>query len=336
MPDVQSERTRIDEIVAGRTLVHSLADTVAKYGDEPAYHDRHHAPEGEGWRTFTWQEVRDAALDVAGALVEAGVAVGETVAIMATNRVEHFLADMGAVHAAATPMSIYNTLARSQVAFIADQSQPAVVFVEGADQLDRWGDALAAVPSIRKVVVIDESAAREDDLFTTWADFLAAGSAYRRDHEEELRQRAESLDPGAPATILYTSGTTGNPKGVVLTHHNVQYEAISTLEAAGLGDPQRQVSYLPLAHIAERVIGLYGPQVVGGETYCIGDPSELLAALGEVHPTGFFGVPRVWEKIKTGLSAKLAADPDPDNQAMVRDAMAAAQAGWRPRRWAAR
>ncbi|WP_442939939.1 AMP-binding protein [Nocardioides sp. B-3] len=130
-------------------------------------------------------------------------------------------------------------------------------------------------------------------------------------------------DRDAPATILYTSGTTGNPKGVVLTHHNVVYEALSTTEAAGLEPGQRRVSYLPLAHIAERVLSLYGPQVVGSHSYCIGDPAELLATLGEVHPTAFFGVPRVWEKIKTGISAKLAADPNPDNVKLVQDSMAA-------------
>ncbi len=147
-----------------------------------------------------------------------------------------------------------------------------------------------------------------------------------RTKPDELEQRHADLDPNAPATIIYTSGTTGNPKGVVLTHHNVLYEAVSTLEAAGLDGVQRMVSYLPLAHIAERVLGLYGPMMTGTHAHAIGDPSELLATLGEVHPTGFFGVPRVWEKIKTGISAKLAADDNPDNVKMVQDAMAAALA----------
>ena len=114
-----------------------------------------------------------------------------------------------------------------------------------------------------------------------------------------------TLRADEPALLQHSSGTTGLKKGVVLTHHNVLYEAVSTMEAAGFGEAQRQVSYLPLAHIAERVLGLYGPQVVGGHVHCIGDPAQLLATLGEVHPTAFFGVPRVWEKIKTGLSAKL-------------------------------
>ena len=323
-PDVLTERSRIQALVEGRTLPAALADTVASSGDKPAYSDKHHAPEGESWRTLTWTQTRDLALDVAGALLERGVHPGDTVAIMASNRIEHFVADIGAAHAAATPMSIYNTLSPEQVAYVAGEAQPKVAFLENADHLARWQKALGETDSVTLVVLIDADTPTDGgERFTTWAEFVAAGAAYRSANEAEVASRAGELTPESPATILYTSGTTGNPKGVVLTHHNVLYEAFSTLEAAGLHDPQVGVSYLPLAHIAERVLGLYGPQIQGSHMHAIGDPSQLLATLGVVHPTAFFGVPRVWEKIKTGISAKLAADPDPANRKMVEDAMAA-------------
>jgi long-chain acyl-CoA synthetase len=314
--DVLAERARIQAKVEGRTLVDALADTVREYGGEPAYSDKHHVPEGESWRTLTWTETRELALDVAAGLIELGVGVGDTVAIMATNRMEHYVADMGAVHAAATPMSIYNTLSPEQVAFVAGHARPAVVILETADHRARWMKALEETDSVKKIITIDED----------WDDLVAAGAAYRAANADAVSTRAAEVTPDSPATILYTSGTTGNPKGVLLTHHNVLYEAISTQEKAGLMDPQVSVSYLPLAHIAERVLGLYGPQITGSHMYAIGDPAQLLGALGEVHPTAFFGVPRVWEKIKTGLSAKLAADPDPANRKMVEDSMAAALA----------
>ena len=312
--DVLTERARLQAEVEGRTLVDALTDTVGKYGDQPAYSDKHHVPEGESWRTLTWTQTRELALDIAGGLIDAGVEPGDTVAIMASNRVEHFLADMGAVHAAATPMSIYNTLSPEQIAYIAGQARPTVIFLEDADHRARWAKALDEVDSVRKVVMIDED----------WADLVAAGATYRAANPGAVEARAAELTPDAPATILYTSGTTGSPKGVVLTHHNVLFETVGTQESSGLTEPQTGVSYLPLAHIAERVLGLYGPQVIGGHVHAIGDPAQLLATLGEVHPTMFFGVPRVWEKIKTGLSAKLAADPD--NREMVETAMAAALA----------
>jgi len=322
MTDVTSERARIESEVGGRTLIDALAETVAAHADEPAYSDRHGAPEGESWRTLTWTETREAALDAAAGLIDLGVDVGDAVAIMATNRVEHFLADMAGVHAAAVPMSIYNTLSAEQVAFIAGESTPKVAVLENADHLARWSRAIEAAEDLTVVMIEPQPDDRGDHL--TWAELVERGRARRTSEPDELEQRHQQLDPDAPATILYTSGTTGNPKGVVLTHHNVLYEAVSTLEAAGLGDdPQRQISYLPLAHIAERVLGLYGPQMVGSHQYAIGDPAELLGALGEVHPSAFFGVPRVWEKIKTGISAKLAADPNPDNVKLVEDSMAA-------------
>jgi long-chain acyl-CoA synthetase len=323
---VLAERARIQAEIEGRTLVDALADTVSRVGDDPAYSDKHHVPEGESWRTLTWAQTRELALDVAAGLVEAGVGVGDTVAIMATNRIEHFIADIGAVHAAATPMSIYNTLANDQVAFVAGHAHPKVVVVEDTEHLARWARAIEEREDIRRVVLLEAGDVPAGDLYTSWDDLVASGRGYRAAHGAEVDARAGALHPDDPATILYTSGTTGNPKGVVLTHHNVLFEAIGTTEAAGLTEAQTTVSYLPLAHIAERVLGLYGPQIQGSHVHAIGDPAQLLATLGEVHPTAFFGVPRVWEKIKTGLSAKLASDPDPANRKMVEDSMAAALA----------
>jgi len=314
-PDLLAERARIQAEIEGRTLVDALADTVREHGDQPAYSDKHEVTEGESWRTLTWSQTREMALDVAGALIELGVRPGDTVAIMATNRIEHFVADIGAVHAAATPMSIYNTLSPEQVAYVAGHARPAVVVLEDEDHRARWAKALEEVDGIRVVMLGAE-----------WDALVAAGAAYRKANPGAVEARAAELNADDPATILYTSGTTGHPKGVVLTHHNVLFEAIGTQEAAGLTEAQVGVSYLPLAHIAERVLGLYGPQIQGSHMHAIGDPSQLLAALGEVHPTAFFGVPRVWEKIKTGLSAKLAADPDPANRTMVEESMAAALA----------
>lgn len=323
MTDVLADRAHYEAEIAGRTLPEFFAETAAAFADEPAYSDKNQVPEGQAWRTLTWAQAREQVLDVAAGLIDLGVAQGDRIAIMATNRNEHLLADLAAGHAAATPMSIYNTLSQEQVAYIAGESTPKVAIVEDHDHLQRWELALAAADGPAYVVLLEGDLPEGDARFLTWDDVVARGRAARAADADVVTRRTASLRADDPATILYTSGTTGPPKGVVLSHTAVVYEAVSTKDASGLDGPQRSISYLPLAHIAERVLALYIPQFIGGHVHNIGDPAALLATLGEVHPTSFFGVPRVWEKIKTGISAKLAEDPDPANQKLVADAMAA-------------
>ncbi|HWJ65380.1 MAG TPA: AMP-binding protein, partial [Nocardioides sp.] len=234
--DTLAVRAEIEAGIEGLTLPVAFARTVEAEGDQPAYSDKvgidlsaGYAP---GWRTLTWREVRDQALDAAGALMAAGVDRGDRVALMASNRIEHVVADLGAVHAAAVSMSVYNTLSVEQVAYVAGHAEPTVVVLENADHLARWERALAESTSIRQVVLVDAEAPAGDERFTTWADFLAAGAAWRAEHAAELDARTAEVRPEDPLTILYTSGTTGNPKGVVLTHHAVLYECACSLRVA--------------------------------------------------------------------------------------------------------
>jgi long-chain acyl-CoA synthetase len=317
-PDVLAVREQYEARILGLHMPATVRQAADKFGDRPAFSDRFDVPEGETWSTITWAETWELTQQVAAALMGLGVEKGDPVAIMAANRTAHTLADYGAMTAAAVPMSIYNTLAQEQVAFIAAESRPVVVVLEDHDRYQRWEKALAEVDSIRHVVVLADADRVDDPRVMTWDDLLARG------HDTSgVEERMDRITPDLPATFLYTSGTTGNPKGVVLTHHNVMYEAVSTLDAAGLVGSQRTISYLPLAHIAERVLATYAPPFLGSHVHAIPDPAGLLGALGEVHPTAFFGVPRVWEKIKTGISAKLAEDPDPANHELVTNAMAA-------------
>lgn len=310
------QREQILSTIDGLTLPIALARTVAEHGDQPAYSDK--VGVDAGWRTLTWNEVRERALDVAAGLVGLGVQPGETVAIMASSRIEHILADLGAVHAGAVPSSVYGTLSPLQVGQVAGDLAPAVVILEGADQLARWSEALAT-GSVRTVVVIDEDAAAGH---LSWAQLLADGAARRAASPSEVEDRVAGLKTDQPLTILFTSGTTGAPKGVVLTHTNLLFEAASSSAVAGTTEPGITLSYLPFAHIAERILSMYVPQVQGGHVHLIADPSLLVGALAEVRPTRFFGVPRVWEKIRTGVSARLAAEPDEAKRAGIEQAMA--------------
>ncbi len=324
MPGVEEVRAEIGTAIEGRSIPSAFADTVAEQGDRPAFSDKV-GVEGAGWRTLSWRELRETGLDVAAALVDLGVRPGDRVAIMAANRTEHVLADLGALHAGAVPMSIYNTLSPDQVAYVAGHSEPKVVVVESADHLARWGEALTQAPGVQLVVLDPDAAAGAPEGALTWDQFLARGRATREEHQDEIDARWRAIDLEQPATILYTSGTTGNPKGVVITHRNVLFEVDSanrTSATEQFDDQAVVVSYLPFAHIAERVLSIYIPLLGGGHVHLIGDPAQLVGALGEVRPTHFFGVPRVWEKIQTGIGGLLAMETDEHKRQAVTDAMA--------------
>ena len=302
--------------LSDQTLPEVLAATAASFGDDPAYSDRL-STDGSPWRTVTWAHLRHDARSLAAALIERGLAAGDTVAIMASSRIEHVVADLAAVHAGAVPTSVYATLAPEQVAFVAGHAQPTVVVLEGADQLQRWATALSERPEIHTVVVIDRSVVPSDTRAVAWDDLLAQGG-----DETAVDARVAALRTDDALTILYTSGTTGRPKGVVLTHGNVLSEVESSTETAHLVGQGLSISYLPFAHIAERVLGMYVPQATGGHVHLIADPAGLAPALVEVRPTRFFGVPRVWEKIRTGVSARLAAEPDEAKRTAIAGALA--------------
>ena len=311
------EREQIQQAMAGRTVLDAMRHTAETYADHPAYSDQ--ADGRTQWRTLTWGELRATARDVAAALVDRGVDTGATVAIMATNRIEHVVADHAALLAGAVPMSIYNTLSPEQVSYIAGHAEPQAVFLETADHVSRWALALADVASIKVVVGIGDATV-EDPRFVRWDDLAAAGHALPPD---DVDARSVGVRPEDPATILYTSGTTGDPKGVVLTHANIVYQTEGTLRRNDAQPGNVTLSYLPYAHIAERVLSMYIPPHFGDwHVHLVGDPAVLVPALADVRPLQFFGVPRVWEKIRSGLSGMLALEPDPQKKAAIEGAMA--------------
>ncbi len=319
--DVLTARQEIQDEIGSRTLVDALRCAAEERADHPAYSDKI-GIDGAGWRTLTWHDLRETALDVAAALVEVGVAPGDRVAIMASNRIEHVVADIAAVHAGATPMSIYSTFAAHQVSYVAAHSEPSVIVVEGLDQLARWQPAIDASSTLRAVVVLDPHAVPDHPTYVGWDAFLRRGKEFRARHAEECEARWRAIVPDQPATILYTSGTTGDPKGVVVTHHNVLFESLVTLRTAGAEGEIVLLSYLPYAHIAERILSLYIPQVTRAHVHLVGDAKRLADPLGEVRPTHFFGVPRVWEKIQTAITGLLDLETDESKARVVADAMA--------------
>jgi long-chain acyl-CoA synthetase len=318
--EILGQRAEIERAAGGETVADHLAATAERWGGDPAFSDR----DGGGpWQTITWEQTRQQALELAAALIDLGLQPGERVALMLPNRVEHVLADLGVMHAGGVPVTFYATLASDQIRFVAADCDARIAVVDGEGELARWQPVLAELPGLVKIIVRDTAACPAGDPYLSWADLTALGRERLAAAPAAVTERVAAIGPDDPATVLYTSGTTGNPKGVIITHRSVLYEVVSG-EFTGFVEPRtRWVSYLPLAHIAERMFTIYLPLHYAWHVhFCHNATTDLIATVGAVKPTAFFGVPRVWEKIQAGIQALLAAEQDPARQAAVDQAMA--------------
>jgi long-chain acyl-CoA synthetase len=296
---------RCSETASGLTIPSLLHRNATEFGDLPAL-----SVLGDD-RTRTWRELRDEVAVLSRGLADLGLSSGDRMLIMMSSRPEHWLVDLAAVHLGAVPSTVYATLSTEQLAYLARHSGAEILVVENAALLERWGPAAS---SFRHVVVVDGSGLTLSEVATRGASV-----------DPEVFEKAwRDVRPEQPVTMLYTSGTTGDPKGVLLTHRNVIYQSV-VLEAVvpAVPDHAASLAYLPLAHIAERVLGIYNPIYRTGHVTICPDPTQLLAGLNKVRPVSFFGVPRIWEKFVAGVQAQLAA-AEPQVQTAVAVAREAA------------
>ncbi|WP_320673061.1 AMP-dependent synthetase/ligase [Patulibacter defluvii] len=268
----------------------------------------------EGDVAWTWREVADRAARIAGGLAALGVERGRTVGLLMGNRPDFFPVDLGATTLGAVPVSLYQTSSPEQIAFIATDAEMSVIVTEQVF-LDRVLAARGDLPGLEHVVVVDGEA--PEGTITLAA--LEAGAAPDFDAEAAAAQ----LAPDGLLTLIYTSGTTGPPKGVELTHRNLVSAMQAVGQVAQLRQGGRVISWLPAAHIAERGAHYYAPLLFGLEITTCPDPKQISAYLAQVHPTWFFAVPRIWEKLKSGLEAMLAAQPE-ERRTAVQGAIEAA------------
>jgi long-chain acyl-CoA synthetase len=239
--------------------------------------------------SLTWAEYADKVRRTAAGLAGLGLGRGDTMAIMLTNRPEFHWFDAAALHLGATPFSVYNTYAPEQIQFQVEDAEARMVVTEQA-----FEDRVRGLKGVEHVIVVDggddveQHAKEEFDFEATW----------------------RAVEPEDILTLIYTSGTTGPPKGVQLTHSNLisavqGFDTVIAFPADG-----RVVSWLPMAHIAERACSHYLPMMLGFTTTDCPDPRQVVAYLPDVRPTWFFAVPRIWEKLKAAIEAGVAAEQD--------------------------
>jgi long-chain acyl-CoA synthetase len=311
------QRAEIEQAVGSRTLCDLLGRTAAEAGDAPAFSNE----AGDSWQTLTWAQAHQKVRELAAGFAALGLARGERVALMLPNCTEHVLADLAAVHAGGLGVTIYATLAPEQIAFVAGDCDARIAVLDAAGELARWQPVLSQLPGLQTIIVRDATACPAGEPYLTWDAFAALGRERYAADPDLVSRRVAAISIDDPVALLYTSGTTGNPKGVLLTHHNVGYELACAQDMGLIPDRARWVSYLPLAHIAERMFSIYLPIHTGTHVHFCPDPKQLVRVVGKVRPNGFFGVPRVWEKIRAGIEALFTLEQDEAKRAAVATAM---------------
>ncbi|RDI55399.1 AMP-dependent synthetase/ligase [Nocardia mexicana] len=263
-----------------------------------------------GTQQITWADYDRRVRALAAGLAKLGVRHGDTVGIMLTNRPEFNLVDTAALHLGAAPFSVYNTSSPEQIAHVFGNAGNKLVITERGflDVVQRSGAAF------EQIVVVDAAGGSAPEGTMSLADVEA-------DPAEDFDFDAawQAVRPGDLATLIYTSGTTGPSKGVEITHANIVAQIAGLTQNGPLvvGIDDRSVSYLPAAHVADRISGHCANLFTGVAMTCVPDPREIAAALPDARPTAFFGVPRVWQKIKAGIEAKLATEASPVKKALA-------------------
>jgi len=308
-------KDQIDEMVAGRTAVTEFLTTLQNHGDRTALR---WMAGPDDWASMTFVEMGEAAARAAAGLRGLGVGRGDRVVLMMRNIPEFHWLDLAVMLLGATPVSIYNSSPADQVAYLAGHCGAKVAIVENEGFLSKFLEVRDELPALEKIVTIVAPPELPEGV---------VGHHVLTDAEPlDLDEAVKNTSPDDLATIIYTSGTTGNPKGVMLSHYNIVWTMEAFLPVFGWERDEmagkRVVSYLPMAHIAERMVSHY--MLLGGgiEVSTCPETSMLTTFLGEVHPNIVFGVPRVWEKLYAGVTAALAADPEKAEK--FNDAVAAA------------
>jgi long-chain acyl-CoA synthetase len=272
-----------------------------RLGPRPSLRFKHHGL----YQDLSWERYRADAIACAAALVDVGVQPGDRVGLLAENRMEWLIADMGILAAAAINVPPHAPLTARQVQFQLADAGVSWLFVSTSEQLHKVLSVLPELPAVRGVVVFDPQPvipSRRPPAIK-WSSFLQGGRRAEQHLTRDLAQREAALGTDELATIMYTSGTTGNPKGVMLTHGNILSNVYAALQVAPCRPDDLVLTWLPFSHIYARTVDHY-KTIGAGTTLALAESAETVVAnLDEIGPTHLNAVPRFYEKLLTAVAS---------------------------------
>jgi long-chain acyl-CoA synthetase len=305
----------------------TVADTIAKSflkavetrGDRPAIREKKFGI----WQPTSWREWLQISKDIAYALHAIGFRPGDVASIIANAVPEWVYADMGILCAGGVSSGIYPTDSVAQVEYLVNDSRTRVVFAEDEEQLDKLLACRARCPTLEKIVVFDMEGLSgfSDPMVMSLAEFMALGRNHSQGNEALWDEMISSRASGDLAILVYTSGTTGAPKGAMHANRSVTHQMRHANDLFPSTDNEERLVFLPLCHVAERVGGYYISVALGSVMNFAESPETVPDNLREVQPTAFLAVPRIWEKFYSGITIALK-DATPFQNWMYRQALA--------------
>jgi len=310
-----------------RPAVLTVADTIAKSfllaaetrGDQPAIREKKFGI----WQPTGWRQWRQISREIAYGLHAVGFAPGDVASIVANAVPEWVYADMGILCAGGVSSGIYPTDSTAQVEYLVNDSRTRVIFAEDEEQLDKILSCRARCPTLEKIVVFDMEGLSgfSDPMVMSLAEFMALGRNHMVGRETLWDEMIASRGSGDLAILVYTSGTTGPPKGVMHSNRSVTHQMRHAADLIPSTDAEERLVFLPLCHVAERVGGYYTSLALGSVMNFAESPETVPDNLREVQPTAFLAVPRIWEKFYSGVMIALK-DATPFQIWMYRKALA--------------
>ena len=286
-----------------KTVANLFKERVEKTPDKPALRYK----DGEVWKTITWQQYSDRVDEFARALMALGVRPKDKVSLIGTNTPEWYVSDMAIMTMGATTVPVYFSNSSDQLIYLLNHSESKVFIVEDITYFQRIDKRLAEIPDLKNVIVIKCDVPESKGFILSFAQFIAL---QKQVSMEDLRKVREEIKPDDVDTLLYTSGTTGHPKAVMLTNLNSVTAGENVHLTSKMKQQQISCSYLPLSHVGERTTNLFAGLCTGHVTYFISGYEKFAEYLREIRPTTWLGVPRVWEKLYEGVMGYRATLPE--------------------------
>jgi long-chain acyl-CoA synthetase len=301
--DLSHLQPREDIVVEGETLATMFWNAVAMRGDKVFMRQKKLGI----WREWTWNQTAQAVREIGDGLLALGLGAGDCASIASNTVIEWVLADLAVLSCGGVSNGIYPTDAAPQVHYLCEDSRTRILFVEDEEQLDKALAVRDQLPLLRMIVVFDAEGLRDfhDERVIDLAALRALGRAHAAEHPNELDARVRACRPGDLAILVYTSGTTGRPKGAMHSHRGLVYTVRGYNRIVAQDESDERMCFLPLCHIAERLGGEYFGVYTGAILNFVENPETVPENVREIAPTVFTAVPRVWEKFYSGVMIAL-------------------------------